>query len=284
MAELKFWKMHGLGNDYVVFDNREKVLNETDYPRFAWKICKRRFSVGADGVISVCNPTSRKADFRMRIFNADGSEAEMCGNGIRCFAKYIYENNLTDHKTLYVETLSGLRKVEMEVEDSKVHSVSVDMGIPEFKREQIPALGTGTFINQKLPVNGKELIASCVSIGNPHCIIFIDDLKATPVEALGSKIENHPLFPKRINVEFVKVIDRQNIDVRTWERGCGETLACGTGACASALISNRLKKTDNNVTVHLTGGDLTVMINETITMRGPVSKVYEGILSEEEWS
>ena len=127
-------------------------------------------------------------------------------------------------------------------------------------------------------------MGSCVSIGNPHCVIFIDDLKATPVEALGPKIENHSLFPKRINVEFVKVIDRQNINVRTWERGCGETLACGTGACASALISNRLKKTDNNITVHLTGGDLTVMMNETITMRGPVSKVYEGILSEEEWS
>ncbi len=283
MAGLRFWKMHGLGNDYLVFDNRESLLREPEFQRFARRVCRRRFSVGADGVIALCTPTRGEADFRMRIFNADGSEAEMCGNGIRCLAKYIYENKLSQKRSLRIETIPGVRVVGLEVSDGTVRSVSVDMGSPEFDRQRITVVGAGDFINQPIPLDSGEVVGSCVSMGNPHCVIFVEDLGTTPVDALGPQIENHSLFPQRTNVEFVKVNDRRNISVRTWERGCGETLACGTGACASAVISNLLGKTEKEVTVHLNGGELHVTLAATVVMKGPASKVYEGTLSEEEW-
>lgn len=283
MAKLKFWKMHGLGNDYIVFDNRKNTLKESEYYHFAQKTCKRRFSIGADGVIALCTANNSNANFRMRIFNVDGTEAEMCGNGIRCLAKYIYENKLTKEQKLDIETIPGIKHVEMEVDSGIVKTVTVEMGPPEFSRQSIPTEGTGDFINQKISLDSEEVVGSCVSIGNPHCVIFVEDLANAPLETLGPKLENHPMFPNRINVEFVKVNDWTNISVRTWERGCGETLACGTGACASAVISNLLGYTDKEITVHLKGGNLEVKLSHTVLMKGPASKVYEGILFKEIW-
>ncbi|MEM4246428.1 MAG: diaminopimelate epimerase [Candidatus Bathyarchaeia archaeon] len=278
MAELSFWKMHGLGNDYIVIDNREGALGEDEYPSFARKVCRRRLSIGADGVIAVCRAVSPDADFRMRIFNPDGSEAEMCGNGIRCLARYVYEKGLIKSTEIRVETLSGVRTVAVEEEGGSVGAVTVDMGAPQFDRPKIPMLGKGTFIDQSLPVGGSSVKASCLSMGNPHCVIFADDLEAAPVESLGPLIEAHSLFPQRVNVEFVKVIDRRSLGVRTWERGVGETLACGTGACASVVAGALNKLTSREVLVHLPGGDLQIewLGDGRVLMTGPATEVFVG--------
>lgn len=274
MAKINFWKMHALGNDYIVLKDWRQKLG--DYNALSKALCKRRFSVGADGMIVLCKPSNIQADVKMRIFNADGSEAEMCGNGIRCLAKYAYENSTVNKTEINVETLAGLRKVKLKVHRGFVESVSVDMGEPTFNREAIPMKGEGEFIDQTLNVNGKPIQASCLSIGNPHCVMFIEDVEEAPVEELGPAIEVHPLFPKRINVEFVEVVDRKNLSVRVWERGCGETLACGTGACAAAVVAHKLGKVEDEVVVRLRGGDLKVKLNRRVCLEGPVVKVYEG--------
>ena len=273
---MKFWKMHGLGNDYIVIDNRNEKISDTEAAELAQKLCERRFSVGADGLLLVSN--SSLVDVKMLIFNADGSEAEMCGNGIRCFAKYCYENNIAKKNELTVETLAGIKRTWLTVEDNTVTSVMVDMGTPTLDRSNIPMLGQGTCINEDLQVNGEHYKVTCLSVGNPHCVIFVGALDDFPVERVGPKIENHSLFPKRTNVEFVQVLNRNELKVRVWERGCGETLACGTGACAAVAAGNLFRKVGNKVRVHLLGGDLEVEYAERLFLSGPAEKVFEGKL------
>ncbi len=276
MVAVKFWKMHGLGNDYVVIDSRNLRIAETEAAGLARKLCERRFSVGADGLLLVGN--SSVADVKMRIFNADGSEAEMCGNGIRCFAKYCYENKIAKKPELTVETLAGIKRLWLTVKDNAVTSVKVDMGTPTLERSKIPMTGTGKFVNETLQVNGEQYKATCLSVGNPHCVIFVDRVDDFPVQQLGPKIENHKLFPKRTNVEFAQVVSRSELRLRVWERGCGETLACGTGACATVAAGNLLGKTDSKVKVHLLGGDLEVEYAKRLFLNGAAEKVYEGKL------
>ncbi|MEM2342347.1 MAG: diaminopimelate epimerase [Candidatus Bathyarchaeia archaeon] len=281
MAELVFWKMHGLGNDYILIDNRDGRLCDEVLSPLAQKLCRRRFSVGADGLLLVYD--SNVADVKMRIFNADGSEAEMCGNGIRCLAKYCYEGGVIVKSEIRIETLTGIKTVQLNIEDGRVKAVRVDMGIPIFKRERIPIAGEGEFINEELKVNDEVFKATCLSVGNPHCVIFIENVDDFPVAYYGPRIENHPLFPKRINVEFAQVIRQDLIKVRVWERGVGETLACGTGACASVVAGNILGKVNRECTVQLPGGELKIEYDESnrIFMTGPAETVYKGIISLE---
>jgi diaminopimelate epimerase len=274
---LKFWKMHGIGNDYIVIDNRDKKLGEGKIVSFARQVCQRRFSVGADGLLLVYN--SDIADVKIRMFNPDGTEAEMCGNGIRCFVKFCYENKILKKKKLDVETLAGIRQTQLSTSNGEVKYVTVNMGKPSFDRYSIPMLGKGACINEKLKVDGETYAVTCLSLGNPHCVVFVDDVETFPVQRVGSKIETHKIFPRRINVEFVKIIDWEEIEIRVWERGVGETLACGTGACASAVVSHILGKTNQKVTVHLLGGDLEVQYDKSTFMKGSAAKVFVGELS-----
>jgi diaminopimelate epimerase len=271
--------MHGLGNDYIVIDNREGKISEEKASEFAKKLCERRFSVGADGLLFVC--ASKVADVKMRIFNADGSEAEMCGNGIRCFAKYCYEKGIARKSELTVETLAGIKRTWLTVENGTVASVTVNMGEPVLERSRIPMVGQGTCINEDLMVNGDVYKVTCLSVGNPHCVMFIDNVDAFPVQQLGPKIENHPIFPQRTNVEFVQVLNTSEVKVRVWERGCGETFACGTGACATVVAGTLLKKLGGKVRVQLLGGDLMVEYAERLFLDGAAEKVFEGSLFKE---
>lgn len=273
---MKFWKMHGLGNDYVVIDNRKEKISDIEAAALALKLCRRRFSVGADGVLFVSN--SALADVKMRIFNADGSEAEMCGNGIRCFAKYCYENRIAQKNELVVETLAGNKRTWLTVENGVVISVMVDMGEPVLERSKIPMLGEGTCVNEELQVNGEAYKITCLSVGNPHCVVFVNAVDDFPVERVGPKIENHKVFPKRTNVEFAQVLGENEVKVRVWERGCGETLACGTGACATVAAGNLLKRLCGKVRVHLLGGNLDVEYSERLFLNGAAEKVFEGTL------
>jgi len=225
---------------------------------------------------------SSVADAKMRIFNADGSEAEMCGNGIRCFAKYCYENDVVRKKRMKVETLAGIKDVWLSLEGSKVKAVKVDMGKPILEREKIPMLGEGRCINEDFRIDGETFKITCLSVGNPHCVVFLEGLDTFPVEKFGPKIENHPLFPKRVNVEFVQVLDKNNLKARVWERGVGETFACGTGACASVVAGKLLGKVAEKCTVHLLGGDLSIEYTDKILMTGPVEKVYTAELNLED--
>jgi diaminopimelate epimerase len=273
---MKFWKMHGLGNDYVVVDNRDGKIADAEAAKLARRLCERRFSVGADGLLLVSG--SAVADLKMRIFNVDGSEAEMCGNGIRCFVRYCYEDGIVRKTELAVETLAGVKHAWLTVESGLVTAVRVDMGAPVMERSQIPMLDEGTCINQDLQVDGESYKVTCLSVGNPHCVIFVDDVDDFPVERVGSKIEGHSLFPKRTNVEFAQVLNKAELKVRVWERGCGETLACGTGACAAVAAGNLLSKVEGKVTVHLLGGDLEVEYADHLFLSGPAEKVFEGTL------
>ena len=275
---LNFWKMHGLGNDYIVIDNRGGELSEEELPDLAIKLCRRRVGIGADGLLLVCN--SRVADAKMRIFNPDGTEAEMCGNGIRCFAKYCFENGIAKKNVISVETLAGIKELRLKVVGEAVTSVRVNMGSPCFEAEKIPIIGNGTFINKPLDVDGKILMATALSMGNPHCVIFVNNIDDYPVDVIGPKVEDHKLFPKRTNVEFVQVISRKRLKVRVWERGVGETLACGTGACASVVAAKVLGKVEEGVIVELPGGKLIVEYEGNVVfMEGPAEKVFEGKVS-----
>jgi diaminopimelate epimerase len=269
--------MHGLGNDYIIIDDRERKIRERDLGKLAEKLCRRKFSIGADGLLILYD--SSTADVRMRIFNADGSEAEMCGNGIRCFAKYCYENGIVNRMELKIETLAGIKETWLELTNGEVRSVTVDMGKPVLDRKKIPVLGDGRCIDEELKINGEEFRITCLSVGNPHCVIFVDDVDGFQVERFGPKIEAYRLFPNRVNVEFVQVIKPGELKVRVWERGVGETLACGTGACASVVAGNLLGKTERACTVHLLGGDLNVKyVDDKILMTGPAEFVFEGIV------
>jgi diaminopimelate epimerase len=277
---MRFWKMHGLGNDYIVIDNRDERISGKQAADLAKRLCERRFSVGADGLLLVSN--SKIAEAKMRIFNADGSEAEMCGNGIRCFAKYCNENGIVFKEDFTIETLSGLKHVWLTLKTKKVTAIKVDMGAPNWERNSLPMIGQGTSINENLNVDGETFKVTCLSMGNPHCIIFVDNVDNFPVDKIGPKIENHEAFPKRTNVGFVQVLSQNELKVRVWERGCGETLACGTGTCAVVAVANKLGKVGNKVTVHMLGGDLQVQVAESFFLSGAAEKVFEGTLFGEE--
>jgi diaminopimelate epimerase len=274
-----FWKMQGLGNDYIVVDSKKQRISEQQIPKLAKKLCQRRFSIGADGLLIVC--PSNVADVKMRIFNADGSEAEMCGNGIRCFSKYCYENGIVLKNAFNVETLSGIKQIWLTIKDSEVYSVKVDMGAPNWERSALSIQGQGTFINETLEIDNKPYTITCLSMGNPHCIIFVEKVEEFPVNIIGPIVENYKAFPYRTNVAFVQILNRNELKVRVWERGCGETLACGTGTCAAVAAANRLGRVDNNVTVHLLGGDLKVEVGKTLLLIGAAEKVFEGTLFQE---
>ena len=273
---MKFTKMHGIGNDYIYVDCTKEVID--NIPETAIKVSDRHYGVGSDGLILI--RSSDKADFMMDIYNYDGSRAKMCGNGIRCVGKYVYDYGLTDKTNLLIETLSGIKTLDLDVVDGKVESVTVDMGAPILEPSKIPVKSNlDKIINEPIMVGDEEFLITCVSMGNPHGVVFVEDIKSIPLETLGPLFENHSMFPDRINTEFVRIIDRKNIDMRVWERGSGETLACGTGACASvvACILNGL--TDNEVTVHLLGGDLKIRYDEKenkVFMTGPAVTVFDG--------
>jgi diaminopimelate epimerase len=276
---MRFWKMHGLGNDYIVIDDRGQNIRGK-LSTLAERLCERRFSVGADGLLLVYN--SDVADVKMRIFNSDGSEAEMCGNGIRCFSKYCYENGIVKKTEFSVETLSGIKQVWLTLNgNGEVASVKVDMGAPNWQRSSLPMTGEGTCINQNLGVDNDLYKVTCLSMGNPHCVTFVENVDLFPVYTVGKLIETHKAFPKRTNVGFVQVLSPRELNVRVWERGCGETLACGTGTCAVAAVAHKLGKAGAKVTVHVLGGDLQVEVGDTILLSGPAEKVFEGTLFQE---
>jgi diaminopimelate epimerase len=275
---MQFWKMHGLGNDYIVMDSRDEKICDQKASTLAKKLCTRRFSIGADGLLLVCN--SKVADVKMRIFNSDGSEAEMCGNGIRCFSKYCYETGLFKKSEFQVETLSGIKNIELSLNNQdEVVSVKVGMGVPNWDCKSLPMVGEGTCINRNLTVGKETYNVTCLSMGNPHCVIFVENVDQAPVGCIGPLVENHGLFPNRTNVGFVQVINKDELKVRVWERGCGETLACGTGICAAVAVANKLSKVNAKVTVHALGGDLHVEVGENgLFLNGAAKKVYQGIL------
>ena len=276
---MRFWKMHGLGNDYVVIDNRDGKISDVYMSAVAKKLCDRSFSIGADGLLLVCS--SQTAEVKMRIFNSDGSEAEMCGNGIRCFSKYCYENNIVQKTEFPVETLAGIKHIELTLNGDEVSSVKVDMGNPNWQRSSLPMQGEDEAINISLPVDGETYKVTCLSMGNPHCVTFVEDTDKFPVDYVGPAIENDPSFPRRVNAGFAQVVSRTEMKVRVWERGCGETLACGTGICAAVAAANRLGKVDGKVLVHALGGDLTVQVADTVYLCGAAEKVYKGTLFKE---
>ena len=274
---MKFTKMQGLGNDYVYVNCfKEKIDNP---PELARRISDRHFGVGSDGLIMI-NP-SDKADFEMEMYNADGSRGEMCGNGIRCVAKYVYDYGLTDKTHISVETLGGIKYLDLTVEEGKVKMVKVDMGKPELEPLKIPVRASGDkAVDEPILVGGNEYRMTCVSMGNPHAVIFIGcDVREFPLEEIGPKFENHERFPNRVNTEFVRVIDRRTAEMRVWERGSGETLACGTGACAVAVACALNGFTEDEVTVRLLGGDLQIRWDrekDTVFMTGPAEVVFDG--------
>ena len=276
---MKFWKMHGLGNDYVVIDDRRKRIHDKHLGSLARRLCTRRFSVGADGLLVVRN--SRTADIRMRIFNSDGSEAEMCGNGIRCFAKYCYENRIVRRRTMNIETLAGNRRVELGTDEKNTTNVRVNMGQPSFRRESVPMIGQGECIDEPVTAGDRELRITCLSMGNPHCVTFVEDVESYPVHEVGPLLERHTCFPEGTNVEFVSVQSPREIKVRTWERGVGETTACGTGTCASVAAASRLGKTERRVKVQLQGGELLVELGDSAILEGLVEKVFEAGLFDD---
>lgn len=277
---IPFVKMQGTGNDFVLIDARELPLDVADIPKLAEEICDRHFGIGADGLIIVL--PSKVADLKMRVFNPDGSEPEMCGNGIRCFAKYVYDNAKEKKDVISVETLAGIMVPAIIIKGGEAVGAEVDMGEPRLKASDIPMSGTlnpeGEVIGHELKVGAEKFKITAVSMGNPHCIIFVDDVSRIKLDDLGPKIENHSQFPKKTNVEFVQVVRENEIIVRVWERGAGETLACGTGACAALVAGAINKVTGRRAIVHLPGGDLDIEWEEDehVVMRGPAGKVFKG--------
>jgi len=277
---MKFTKMHGLGNDFIFFENPTNI--EMNYPAMAIKLCHRQLGIGADGIIAVL--PSEIADLRMRIINADGSEANMCGNAIRCFGKYAYERGLVQTKTFRIETFAGIIIPEVITEDEKVISVRVNMGKPNTERQFIPMLGDEKeAIRVSIKIVGQEFYLSSLLMGVPHTMVFVDDLKSVDLLKIGPAIEKHSLFPKGTNVNFVEVVSRDHIKVRTWERGAGATLACGTGSCASAIASAINNYTGRNISVELQYGKLEIEWAEdgTVFMTGPAEESFTGEIHQE---
>lgn len=274
---MKFTKMQGIGNDYVYVNCFEETV--ADPERVSEIISDRHFGIGADGLVLIM--PSDKADFRMRMFNADGSEGNMCGNATRCIGKFVYDNHLTDKTSISLETRSGIKKLTLYPENGKVKTVLVDMGKAVLKPADIPMNVSGdTFINKPITVDGKEVFITAVSMGNPHAVTYVDDVDSLELEKIGPSFENHPLFPERVNTEFIKILDESTMQMRVWERGSGETWACGTGACAAtaASVLNGYFPHDKEITVKLRGGDLfiTYKSDGTVLMRGPAETVFTG--------
>lgn len=274
---MKFTKMEGLGNDYIyVNDFNEHVA---DPVKVAIELSDRHFGIGSDGLILI--KPSDKADFTMDMYNADGSRAEMCGNGIRCVGKYVYDYGLTTKTSIAVETLAGIKYLDLKVVDGKVTEVTVDMGEPILTAVDIPVKSDNKqVIDEKILVNETEYHMTCVSMGNPHSVVFVEDTDNFPLDTVGPLFESHEVFPRRVNAEFVQVVDRHTVKMRVWERGSGETLACGTGACATAVACILNDKTEDEVTVKLLGGDLSIRWNREnnrIYMTGPATVVFDGV-------
>ena len=274
---MRFTKMQGLGNDYVYVNGfEEKIANPSE---MAVKMSNRNFGVGSDGLILI-NP-SEKADFEMEMYNADGSRGEMCGNGIRCVGKYVYDYGLTEKTQISVETLGGIKYLDLTVKEGKVTQVRVDMGTPILTSEKVPVVAEEeNAVDIPILVEGKEYRMTCVSMGNPHAVVFMEDIESLEIGKIGPKFENHERFPNRVNTEFVKVLDQKTASMRVWERGSGETLACGTGACAVAVACILGGYTENKVTVKLLGGDLLIEWDRDqnkIYMTGPAEVVFDGV-------
>ena len=274
---MEFTKMHGIGNDYIYFNCLE---NEIENPsELSIKLSDRHFGVGGDGIILIL--PSKVADFRMRMFNADGSEGEMCGNATRCIGKYVYEKGLTSKKEITLETLAGIKYLKLNIVNNLVESVEVNMGMPILKPKDIPVMiDKDIVINEEVEIGNSKYNITTVSMGNPHCIVFMDSLDDLQIEKLGPVFENHSLFPQRVNAEFVEVIDEKTLKMRVWERGSGETYACGTGACAVTVASvlNGFCKRNEEITVKLLGGDLKIKYanDGLVYMTGPAEFVFEG--------
>lgn len=273
---MKFTKMEGCGNDYVYVNGFEEKIDNPNEVAIA--VSDRHFGIGSDGLI-IINP-SEVADFKMCMYNADGSEGKMCGNGIRCVAKYVYDFNLTDKDVITVETLSGIKTLKLNVENGKVKTVRVNMGAPILECDKVPVkYDDEKMINKPVKVDGKTFNITCVSMGNPHAVTFINDTDNLEIEKIGPKFENNEIFPDKVNTEFIQIIDKNTVKMRVWERGSGETFACGTGACASVVASVLNRLTENKVTVKLLGGELEIEYNQdenTVYMTGPARVVFTG--------
>jgi diaminopimelate epimerase len=272
MGEILFTKMHGCGNDFIFLDCLNGDIDNLG--KLAEKLCDRRFGIGADQLLTV-HP-SKKADFKMEIYNADGGQVEMCGNGIRCFAKYVYDHGLTQKKELAVETLGGIIRPRL-IGDQ----VEVDMGEPVLEGRKIPVNADGKIVNRALEVDGTNYRVSCVSMGNPHCVLYLDAIDELDLEKIGPRFEHHSFFPKRVNTEFVKVLRPREVRVRVWERGAGETWACGTGACAVGVAGALTGRSEKKITVHLRGGDLLVEWRDDnhVYMTGGAEEVFHGTVT-----
>ncbi len=276
--KLHFTKMHGCGNDYIYFDCFDQTVEHPE--ALAVTLSDRHFGIGGDGIVLIC--PSQVADAKMRMFNLDGSEGNMCGNAIRCVGKYLYDSHKVDKTALSIETKSGIKHLNLTVKDGLVDLVQVDMGIPKLSPEEIPVLLEGDrIVDYPIAVDDTSYRITCVSMGNPHCVIFCDDVERLPLSSIGPRLEQHPLFPQRVNTEFVRVIDAHTIQMRVWERGSGETFACGTGACASvvACVLNGLCPMDEDVRVMLRGGDLIIRYTKDgVLMTGGATKVFDGVV------
>ena len=275
---MKFTKMEGCGNDYVYIDGAKEVIAPEEKPDFVRRVSDRHFGIGSDGVIFI-NP-STEADFEMEMYNADGTRAEMCGNGIRCVAKFVYDKGLTDKCDVSVISCGKIKYLKLFLKDGKVDRVKVNMGAPELVAENVPVVcEKEQAVDEPITVLGKEYKMTCVSMGNPHAVVFMDDVEHLKIEEIGPHFENHERFPKRINTEFVKVLDRQTVQMRVWERGTGETLACGTGCCATVVACVLNGLTDETVTVKLLGGEIKITWDREanlVYMTGPATTVFEG--------
>lgn len=274
--QIEFTKLHGLGNDYLFIDG--SLFPIDDPPELSRRMSHRHLGAGSDGIILIL-PGSGDAAFTMRIFNADGSEAETCGNGIRCFAKYVYEHGMTRDEEFVIQTGAGPNRVQLHVRDGVVETVRSNMGRPRFDRAEIPMVGApGKVIREPIEAAGRTFEVTCANIGNPHAVVFVDDATSVPITEWGPLIERHPAFPQRTNVEFVSVIDRRNIVMRIWERGSGVTMASGSGSCGSALASMITDQVDRRVSVHLVYGDLTIEWAEDgcVYQEGPATETYTG--------
>jgi diaminopimelate epimerase len=277
---MKFTKMHGCGNDYIYIDGAKEKISQEEKPDFVRRASDRHFGIGGDGVIFI-NP-SEEADFEMEMYNADGSRAEMCGNGIRCVAKFVYDKGLTDKTDISVISAGKVKYLNLFIKDGKVDTVKVNMGAPELLPANIPVVAKADqdkVVDEPITVQGKEYKMTCVSMGNPHAVVFVEDVEHLAIEQIGPYFENHERFPNRTNTEFVKVLDRRTVQMRVWERGTGETLACGTGCCATAVACILNGLTDEAVTVKLLGGELEIVWDRDanlVYMTGPAATAFEG--------
>lgn len=274
---MNFWKLHGVGNDFIAIDGRFDNIDSNDYSDLAKKVCHRRFGVGADGLLVVKN--SGICDLEMVYYNSDGSRANMCGNGLRCFCKFVYDNNIVKDTEFSVYTLDGIKKISLNIESEKAYTIRVNMGKPNFNPKNIPVnTNKEVFIKEKLLIDNKEIEVSSILMGVPHTIVFVDSLIKEDIYKYGELIEKNEIFPKKTNVNFVKVDDKDNIHVYTWERGCGYTLGCGTGMTASVILANYLGKVNKIVNVKSEGGSVRIELLDDVYMIGNAVKICEGTL------